>query len=128
MLLGLAMAFATEVQSPLLSAIVEGGNQNYPVIDYVASHAEKLAAALTATTGTFALTWRWLVGLIKEGAADSTYGSTVKALLGKLALFLLALALPALIYITYLSFTVIALQQINHPLHAAPGHAFVRVG
>ncbi|WP_349962877.1 patatin-like phospholipase family protein [Rhizobium sp. ZPR3] len=111
---------AAELQVLILYKLssVSTGSSGGGAFDHVWAWLSRTATALMVGTGAFAVFWRWLVGFLRDASKDSTYGAMIKTAIGKAVLFVLAAALPALIYICYLMLTQVQLKQRATPLVA----------
>jgi hypothetical protein len=91
------------------------------------SDFSKVFATLTAGTGLLAVTWRSLLGLIQSAAKDPTWAALIQKITSSLVLFALALALPLLIYVSYLWVALMGIREVpmmgirlDHPYPLAP--------
>lgn len=62
----------------------------------------QIIVTLATGTGVLALTWRWFISQIQSAAKDPAWMGFFRKIGSQLALYALALALPALIYVSYL--------------------------
>ncbi|MCZ7484137.1 patatin-like phospholipase family protein [Rhizobium rhizogenes] len=73
----------------------------------------QIVITLATGTGILALTWRWLISQIQSAAKDPAWVGFFRKLGSQLALYALALALPALIYISYIWLVVTGIRVNN---------------
>lgn len=100
-LLGLIIVFIWELQPPIIRWVSlhitpSGGEHG------LWQNISGIVTALSAGTGLLAISWRWLMGAIQAASKSFGLGPLMKALVAKAVLFLLAAALPALIYVLYI--------------------------
>lgn len=118
-LLALIVIFFCELQPPIIRWIFEhlaksGGETGF--WQYISG----IVAALSAGTGILAISWRWLMGAIQAASKSFGLGPLIKALTAKAILFLLAAALPALIYMLYIWLTLAGVADDKGQLFMAP--------
>jgi predicted acylesterase/phospholipase RssA len=93
--------FIAELQIPVLRQALalrldpEGFKQSWDWLP-------QIVATLATGTGVLALTWRWFVSQIQSAAKDPAWMGFFRKLGSQLALYALALALPSLIYVSYI--------------------------
>ncbi|MET3614288.1 hypothetical protein ABID16_002625 [Rhizobium aquaticum] len=100
-LLGLIVVFFWELQPPIIHWVSQHFTQSNDQ-QSVWRSISGIVTGLSAGTGLLAISWRWLMGAIQTASKSFGLGPLMKALTAKAVLFLLAAALPALIYVLYI--------------------------
>lgn len=119
-ILALLVIFVTELQAPVLrwALSLGGGAEGTGVAPEWLSG---IAAMLATGTGILALTWRWLLTQLQEAAKDPFWKALLRAAFSRLALFVLAMALPVLIYVFYVWLTMAGIRtNVGNGYPAAP--------
>ncbi len=118
-LLALIIVFFCELQPPIIRWVFQyltrsGGETG------LWQDISGIVTALSAGTGALAISWRWLMGAIQAASKSFGLGPQLKALTAKLVLFLLAAALPALIYVLYIWLVIAGAADEHGNLSMAP--------
>lgn len=89
-------------------------------LTWISQQATAVAAGAGVLTGILAFAWRTLLGVIQSAKKDPGWGAFFRRAASLALLYALALALPLLIYCSYLALTLVGLDQAGAP---PAGHA-----
>ncbi len=128
-LLALIIVFFWELQPPIIRWVSRHFAQSAGEPS-VWQNISGIVTALSAGTGLLAISWRWLMGAIQAASKSFGLGPLMKALVAKVVLFLMAAALPALIYVLYIWLVIAgAADKDGHLFTTSPSiKAFVGEG